>query len=201
MASILVVCTGNICRSPIAEGFIRQLLEGRLGDRAPDVASVGLSGWEGSPAHPDSVRAALERELDISSHVARRILPEHVDEADVLLAMASEHAEGVLGLARDVAPRTFTLKELVRLLEALPPARPARGSEPDALRERVRAADELRRSGFDGNPYDQDVSDPLGMPVETFRAVAWDIQEWCVRMVDGLYGKVPVPSSARPQPG
>jgi protein-tyrosine phosphatase len=196
MGSILVVCTGNICRSPVAEGFLRRLLVERLGDRAPEVSSVGLSGWEGSPAHPDSVRAALDWEVDISSHVARRMLPEHTDGPDLILAMAEEHAEGAFRLSPESVPRLFTLKELVRLLEALPPADSGRLDD-DAPRERIRAAHHLRHSGFQGNRYDQDVSDPLGMPTETFRAVAWEIHQWSQRLVDGLYGKVPAPSPAR----
>ncbi|MGZ8625275.1 MAG: arsenate reductase/protein-tyrosine-phosphatase family protein, partial [Actinomycetota bacterium] len=47
MASILVVCTGNVCRSPVAEGLLRAALERRFGERAPVVASAGTAGWEG----------------------------------------------------------------------------------------------------------------------------------------------------------
>ncbi|MBI4261107.1 MAG: low molecular weight phosphatase family protein [Actinobacteria bacterium] len=195
MSHILVVCTGNICRSPLAEGFLRQLLDERFGRPAVTVSSAGISGWEGSPAHPDSVRAGAERDVDISGHVARRLVRDHLDRAHLVLAMAGEHAEGVRRLAPDAAAKTFTLKELVRLLEARPTVAAQGPPGPDLLRRRVAEAAELRASGFEGNPYDEDVSDPLGLPPETFRAVAWELQDWCARLVNGVYGKVPARTS------
>ena len=190
MASVLVVCTGNVCRSPIAEGLLRAALEARLGDRAPTVASAGTMGWQGSGADPASIQAAAERGVDISTHRAREIAPHEVRSADLVIAMAREHAEALA----DLAPgSTFTLKELVRLLEALPSPGPG---DPDALlRARVADADQLRRSGFEGNPYDEDVADPLGMPLETFRAIAWELEEWCSRLADGLFGRHPARTS------
>ena len=55
------------------------------------------------------------------------------------------------------------------------------------MRNRVAQADELRRSGFEGNPHDEDVADPIGMPQQTYDAVAWEIDEWCGRLVEGLF--------------
>jgi protein-tyrosine phosphatase len=182
MSRILVVCTGNICRSPIAEGALRAALRRTLGDRAPDVESAGTSGWEGSPAMPESIEAAAERGIDISSHVARRLTRRHVLEADAVVAMASEHRDAVIRAMPEAAGRTFTLKELVRLVEALPPAL----DEGADLAQRVGAADELRRSGFGGNPHDEDIVDPLGLPLASFRAVAWEIDEWSTRLAERL---------------
>lgn len=184
MASILVVCTGNVCRSPIAEGALRAALAARLGDRAPAVSSAGTTGWEGSPAMPESVEAAADRGLDISAHTARHLLPEHVGAADLVLGMAAEHREAVARAVPDAAPRTFTLKELVRLLASLPEV-----EAPETLQQRVTRADALRRDGFVGNPRDEDIVDPLGQPVETYRAIAWEIDEWCGRLAAGLAGE------------
>jgi protein-tyrosine phosphatase len=195
MASILVVCTGNICRSPFAEGLLRQALEARFPGGGPAVASAGTSGWEGSPAHPDSVRAALERDLDLSGHLARRLVREHLEEADLVLAMAAEHRSAIRRAFPEGAARTFTLKELVRLLEAMHPAPPAESFDPDRLRRRVAEADELRRSIGTPRGLDEDVADPLGLSPETFRAVGWELADWCDRLVAGLFGKVPARSS------
>ena len=152
MAGILVVCTGNVCRSPIAEGLLRAALAARLGDAAPRVTSAGTMGWEGSGADPHSVEAAAERGVDISAHRARMLRPSEVEEADLVLAMAREHEEAVRALAPGKA---FTLKELVRLLEALPAAE---AGDPDTvLADRIARADTLRRSGYEGNPHDEDV--------------------------------------------
>jgi protein-tyrosine phosphatase len=192
MASILVVCTGNICRSPMAEGFLRRSLASR-GATGIELSSAGTHGWDGSGATPESVEAAAERGADISAHLARRLALEML-QADLVLAMSVEHREAAVALAPSVAPRAFTLKELVRLLESLPP-REGAGMEPGAaLLERVRAAEALRRTGFPGNPLDDDVVDPLGLAFDSYRAVAWELDEWCGRLVDGLLGKEEAPA-------
>src|SRR5688500_221406 len=188
MPSILVICTGNVCRSPMAEGFLRTVLRRRLGDRAPSVASAGTSGWEGSGAMAESVEAAGERGVDISGHVARRLTRGDVYDADVVVAMAAEHRDAVSRAMPEAAGRTFTLKELVRLLEALPPPR---HFVADDLSERVGEADELRRRGHAGNPHDEDIVDPLGLPLESFRAIAWELDEWTARLAQGLEGSAP----------
>jgi protein-tyrosine phosphatase len=186
MARVLVVCTGNVCRSPIAEGLLRAAFVERLGDEAPEVASAGTMGWEGSSADPNSVAAAAERGVDISGHVARALGSADLGSADLVLAMSSEHAVAAVREAPEAASRTFTLKELVRLVEALP--EPVPGGD---LGGRVDAADALRGEGFEGNPHDLDVADPLGMPLQSFRAVAWELEEWCGRLADGLIGRAP----------
>ncbi len=193
MTAILIVCTGNVCRSPIAEGLLRRALAVRLGSDVPSVSSAGTAGWEGSGAQPGSIEAAADRGVDITDHVARQLTREQVLAADLVLGMAVEHRTAVARVVPEAASRTFTLKELVRLLEALPEPDP---SEPDPsdgtrLANRVHQADTLRRNGFEGNPFDEDVVDPLGHPPQTFHAVAWELDGWCTRLVDGLLGPAP----------
>ena len=193
MAHVLVICTGNICRSPLAEGFLRSAFEQRFQADAPTVDSAGTQGWEGSPAQAESVVAAREREVDIEGHVARRVTRSLVDRADLVLTMAGEHRDELADAIPEAAGRTFTLKELVRLLQALPAAdRTPAGS----LGARVREAHNLRQGGFPGNPRDEDVADPLGHPQETYRAVAWEIDDWVHKLVDGLFGLTPAPAPA-----
>jgi protein-tyrosine phosphatase len=190
MTSILVVCTGNVCRSPIAEGLLRDALDQRFGERAPHVSSAGTAGWEGEGAMRESVAAAAERGTDISGHVARMVTGTMIEHATLVVAMAAEHRDALSRFDLDTAHKTFTLKELVRLLEDLRPIDAS--AEPAPLADRVAAAEALRRSGFTGNPHDEDVVDPLGMPMESFRAIAWELDEWVTRLVDGLYGPVSV---------
>ena len=192
MTSVLVVCTGNICRSPLAEGFLRGILNRRFAGAAPMVSSAGTAGWEGSPAMAESVQAALEREIDISGHLARKLVPPMVERADLILCMAGEHREAILRARPGAQQKVFTLKEAVRLLDALPSA--GEGG-PERLRDRVGQASEARAAGFAGNPLDQDVADPLGQPLEAYRAIAWELDTWSQRLVDGLFGKTPVPTS------
>jgi protein-tyrosine phosphatase len=194
MASFLMICTGNVCRSPMAEGFLRATLRRRFGELAPTVASAGTSGWEGSGAMPESVDAAEERGVDISRHVARRLIKGDVFDSDVVIAMAGEHRDAVSRAMPEAAERTFTLKELVRLLEALPP--PTRPLDADDLPERVALAEELRRGGYAGNPHDEDIVDPLGLPLESFRAIAWELDEWTARLAQSVYGSAPAAAAA-----
>jgi len=188
MASILVVCTGNICRSPLAEGFLRRALEERFGQAAPDVASAGTIGWEGSAAVAESIEAAAERNTDIRSHAARRLEPEQIIPASLILGMTTEHRDSVAAMVPQAADRAFSLKEMVRILDDLPPVGPAE-SPIEAITNRVAQAAAHRRDGFTGNPHDEDIVDPLGMPAETFRAVAWEIDTLCADLVRGLFGE------------
>lgn len=191
MPSLLVVCTGNVCRSPVAEAILGRALDARFGTRAPSVASAGTAGWEGSGASPGSVEAAAELGLDLSGHRARRLSIGEIRAATLVLAMASEHRAAVGALVPEAAERAFTLKELVRLLEALPPPEGALADPADALATRVAEACTLRRGGFAGDPADQDVEDPLGMPQETYREVASELDAWCGRLAQGLFGRAP----------
>jgi protein-tyrosine phosphatase len=202
MASILVVCTGNICRSPMAEAFFRRALVRKLGPRAPGVRSAGTVGWEGSGPMPEAIEAAAERGLDISDHVARRLNGAMIEEADLVIAMAAEHRDLAAELVPTAAARTYTLKELVRLLETvdrlLATGRPSGTEDVGAgedvaadLRVRIAQAEAMRSRGGEANPWDEDVVDPLGLPVDTYRAVAWELEDWSDRLVDRLFGPVP----------
>jgi len=193
MTSILVVCTGNICRSPMAEGFLRDALIGRFGERAPSVSSAGTMGWTGSPASPESVVAAGERGSDIEAHEARELNRRMIEGADLIVCMAGEHRDAVGAAVPAAAARTFTLKELVRLLEVPPPSPFA--DDPSPLAGRVSAAEAVRKAGGARNPHDEDISDPLGLPLDTYRAIAWELDGWNARLVDGLFGARPDTSS------
>lgn len=181
MPSILVVCSGNLCRSPLAEALLRRRLDERLGDEAPAVRSAGTIAVAGSPATPEGVLVAAEHGLDTSTHAATRLERELLREPDLILAMAAEHRERVVAMEPEVARKTFTLKELVRLLEGSPPAAGA------TLVERVAAANE-RRGAEPGPADDEDVADPIGFPIETYRAVAWELSDLTDRLVKGLFG-------------
>jgi protein-tyrosine phosphatase len=191
MTSILVVCTGNICRSPIAEGLLRGELLRRFGDGAPRVSSAGTAGWDGSSATAEGVEAAAELGIDISAHRARKVRGELLREADLIICMAGEHRDRLSVQLPEVAGRTFTLKELVRLLEPQPPA--SADASPWTMAPRIARAHAMRQ--VDPTTHlDEDVADPLGQPLEAYRAIAWELEEWIARLTVGLYG--PAPSEA-----
>jgi protein-tyrosine phosphatase len=187
MSRILIVCTGNICRSPMAAGFLRRSLIDRLADTAPEVVSAGTAGWEGSAAMAESIQAAAERGVDIADHVARLLDGDMVRGADLIVCMAAEHRAAIVALVPDAEAMTFTLKELVRLLDRLPPSPAGAGS--GELAPRIVAASQARREST-SNPWDEDVADPLGQPIASYRAIAWELDELMTRLVDGLFGPV-----------
>lgn len=81
MNNILFVCIGNICRSPMAEGFLKHALP----DKA--VLSAGINALDGAPADPLSVQLMREHGIDISAHRARSLAAWMVSDSDVILTM------------------------------------------------------------------------------------------------------------------
>jgi protein-tyrosine phosphatase len=175
MSEILVVCTGNVCRSPMAEGFLRAALVERLGEAAPVVSSAGTAGWDGSGAMEESIRSAEERGVDIRAHQARKLHGAMLEDADLIVCMAAEHRESIVGAMPDLETKTFTIKELVRLLERSPAGGP--------LKARVAAAAAARNGS---SPKAEDVRDPLGDPIDGYREVADELYDLSDRLAIAL---------------
>jgi tRNA threonylcarbamoyl adenosine modification protein (Sua5/YciO/YrdC/YwlC family) len=94
---VLFVCTGNTCRSAMAEGIARAALPGRAG---VEFSSAGVFAAEGVPATPEAVEAAGAFGADISHHRSRRLTPELINSADVVSCMTDMHIEA----ARQMSP-------------------------------------------------------------------------------------------------
>ena len=152
---ILVVCTGNICRSAVAEVALARDLAARGVDAV--VTSAGTMGGLANDA--DTIGAAAEVGLDLREHCSRRLTAELIssDGADLIIAMTRAHLREVVGLDPGAWPRTFTLKELARRAAAAGPV----GSFEEwrrAIAGDRKAADMMQASEAD------DVSDPHGSP-------------------------------------
>lgn len=91
---LLFVCTGNTCRSPLAEAVARGIITER-GLIGVSTSSAGTSAWEGASASDGSLLIGLENGLDLSGHRARNVTREIVTEADLILAMGPHHLEAV----------------------------------------------------------------------------------------------------------
>jgi protein-tyrosine-phosphatase len=106
--NLLFVCTGNICRSPLAEAIAQQELNRR--ERSDViVSSAGTGAWDGAPASEGAYLVGLEHGLDLSAHRARLLTRELVGEANLILTMARHHRARVHELGGD--GRTFVLGE------------------------------------------------------------------------------------------
>src|SRR5580765_5691554 len=114
MKTVLFVCTGNVCRSPMAEGIFRYAAQGR-GDYR--VFSAGLGAMEGQPPSHYGVQAVRELGIDISSQRSRMLSPELVHQADYIFGMTHSHIDTVMLLYPQAAEKTFLLREFDETLD------------------------------------------------------------------------------------
>jgi protein-tyrosine phosphatase len=110
---ILFVCTGNVCRSPIAEFLLREAAEG-----ADDLhlSSAGTSALVGNSMDDGSAAILSELGIDSSAHRARQFEPWMALGADLILTAELEHRDTVMTAVPDAFRRTFTMKEFARLV-------------------------------------------------------------------------------------
>src|SRR3954463_1618631 len=94
---VLFVCTGNTCRSPLAEAIARKISIER-GLSEVEVASAGTSAWDGAPASDGSLLVGMERNMDLSMHRAQTLTRDLVRDADLILAMGPHHLERIEAL-------------------------------------------------------------------------------------------------------
>ena len=114
MKTILFICTGNVCRSPMAEGIFRHAVQNRGHYR---VLSAGLGAIDGQPPSSHAIQAVKELGIDISSQRSRMLRPELVDEADFILGMTHSHIDTILLLYPHAAEKTFLLREFDETLD------------------------------------------------------------------------------------
>ena len=103
--SVLVVCAGNICRSPTAEYVLKSKLQGK----SIDVSSAGLTALEGKPADAMAQKKALEQGIDMSAHAGRQISSSLVMQNSVILVMEKRHLDDLCSRYPQARGKTFLL--------------------------------------------------------------------------------------------
>jgi protein-tyrosine phosphatase len=175
--NVLFVCTGNVCRSPMAE----RLLIARLGESAGvTVSSAGTRALAGYAM--DAPSAAVLRELggDPTGHVARQLGPDELASADLVLATDSANRGIVVRERPALLHRTFTLREFARL--AAGADLHSAGPDGDGLRAIVADVAARRGTAEPREPGADEIGDPFGAPLPVVRACGEQVST----AVDGL---------------
>jgi len=110
MYQVLVICTGNTCRSPMAEGILRSLLPKDLAD-VTRVVSAGTGATEGAPATHLAVEVCAAIGVDLSSHRSAPLTAGLIRASDLVLGMEPQHVEYARGLAPEAADRVHLITE------------------------------------------------------------------------------------------
>jgi len=199
-ALVLVVCTGNICRSPAAE----RLLAAGLPPRGVVIGSAGTRALVGHPIEP--TMAALLDAASVASggFAARRLTAALVAQADLVLALTAEHRSAVLELHPGALRRSFTLREFAAFATALEPklgdldGGAAHDDDAQRLRALVQAADALRRERRLRLPPELDIADPYRLGDAAYAQAYAAILAAVAPIVNALGGNPPQTGQRHP---
>lgn len=187
---ILFLCTGNLCRSPMAEYFLLDLADRRR--LSLDVRSAGTA-RQGVPSPPEVVTAMSRFGLDLSGHRSRTFTEDDLEGADLIIGMERRHVRTAAVAAPATYRRMFTLKELDRIITS------SGGPGPDEeLRQwSLRVSEGRRLECHLGASLDDDVPDPMGRSLAVYDRTAEMVGALCTRLADGLENALS-PTAGRP---
>ena len=166
--TLLVICTGNICRSPAAA---LMLAAGFGPDSGVTVRSAGTGAREGAAMDEHSAQLLRQDGIDPSSHRAHWLTAADVEQADVVIGLTREHRSAAVALTPSAVRRSFTLRGLADLAGRVSPQE--LGSEAgiaERMRAFVAAAPRYRRRDLD-----EDIEDPYGRDLDVYRSVHAEI--------------------------
>lgn len=158
---VLVVCTGNQVRSPMAAAMLNRFFVDR--EVPLSVESAGFVS-EGAPCPPEVAEVMVPSGFDLSYHRSRIAHDRTVTEADLVLGMTRQHVIDLSLLAPGAWQRIFTLAELARLGETSGPRRP----EESLATWVTRTGAARRRADLLNLPLSEDIPDPMGRPIRAY---------------------------------
>lgn len=112
MSNVLMVCTGNLCRSPMATAFLRARLAQDPDCQDVTVDSAGVWAQDGRPASGPTLRIMAERGFDLSPHRSRQVTQQHVAEAELVLGATPHHVEALQQAFPAAREKIYLLAEM-----------------------------------------------------------------------------------------
>ncbi len=125
---VLFLCTGNSCRSPMAEGILKKMLREK-GVENFEVSSAGISTLNGVPASLFAMEVSRARNVDLSQHRSRQLNKKILRKADLILAMSDEHLEYIRKMDKNALDRTCLLRAFFPSSQGIREAPPASNRE------------------------------------------------------------------------
>ncbi len=163
MQTILFVCTGNTCRSAMAEALLKHMLK-ENGFEDIKIMSAGIYAWEGDKASPGAAEVLKEMGIDVAEHNSALLTPELIEEADLVLTMTSNHKRAVLDMCPEAGKKVHTLREYV--------------SDQNG---------EIHKFRDNRGGADHDIKDPYGQSVDIYRESAKEIEKYLNMLVEKIF--------------
>ena len=189
MKRILFICTGNTCRSPMAEAMLRHLAAQR--GLTVAVRSAGVSTIDGLPVSANTLNSLRARNIEHSGS-SRALTAEAVGWADLILTMTASHKRDLLHFHPDAVDKTYTLKEFAYLddrlqqniweLEGLYTEMQMKG----ALGQQLTAQERQRLLELEKSIPSFDIADPFGGPQSLYDSCSREIEESLRKLLDKL---------------
>jgi len=158
--TILFVCTGNTCRSAMAEGiFKKMLIESAEVDNRFNIISAGISALQGISPTPEAIKVMAEQDIDISRHKATRVQEDLVKKADLILVMSNTHKDHIITKFTFAQDKIHLIKEFAQIGEFI---------------------------SIQKNSENYEIVDPLGRTIEFYRIVAKELKINLEKILDKI---------------